>query len=293
MGRLSKEKKAAIDIELDKHKDIFSILGSCGGALYVDDLSSILERPVSTLRYHIKNSIALGLLNKDKIPVGSTKRDVIRLTRLAWGKLNVNRGMVSIQERTIERCLINAILNKYLNFEDKKNHFLSDLKIDDLKYSLFDEDTFHRKSIYSNLPSIKDNDKFLVEEYKLDIKNKNVYLKCYYIIKDLDKYNLRELSDVIDILVGIFEWYSSRNDCNFYYNKNYIKIDLSVVSEIDLNIDKAMKSIKKYKRYYYIFSKQKVNRADKVELYYSINFIFENHINFLKINKSNCCLDLM
>ena len=101
MARLTNEMSLAIDKEINKHNDIFEALKCCGGALYIEDLAIILNKPVSTLKYQIKNSIELELLDRVKSPSGRVKKDVLRLTERCWNKLGVNRGKVSVQKHSI------------------------------------------------------------------------------------------------------------------------------------------------------------------------------------------------
>ena len=283
MARLTNEMSLAIDKEINKHNDIFEALKCCGGALYIEDLAIILNKPVSTLKYQIKNSIELELLDRVKSPSGRVKKDVLRLTERCWNKLGVNRGKVSVQEETLNRCLYKAILNKHLNFRSKKEELLKDLCVEKLKDSIIDRnnEVYNLKSIAENLHKIEKSNKFLVKDYCLDIENKKIYLDFYYVNRRLRETDFRELKEFIDLIVGIFEWYCFDNDRDFFRSDNYIKMNLTVVTEDSYNTKDKLKDIKKHIRNYHPFSKQTF-RA-KTELFYSIAFIFDNNINLLHI----------
>lgn len=285
MARLTKEISLAIDKEINKHNDIFETLKNCGGVLYLEDFAAILDKPSSTLKYQIKNSLELELLEVLKSPVGKTKKDVIRLTDRCWRKLGINRDKVSVQEETIDRCLYRAILNKNLDFNSRKEELLNDLRVEDLKYSIIDRNNefYNLKSIAENLHKIEESNKLLIKDYCLDVENKKVYLDFYYVNRKLRKSDLRELNEFIDISVGLFEWYCFYRDKDFFRSDNYIKMNLTVVTEDSYNTKDKLKDIKKHIRNYHPFSKQTF-RA-KTELFYSIAFIFDNNINFMKIDK--------
>ena len=286
MARLSKELIMAIDKEIEKHKDIFNVLKNCGGILYLTDLAILLDKPSSTLKYQIKNSVKLELLEISKSPCGRTKRDVVRLTTRTWRKFNINREKVSIQDITIDRCLFKAIINKRLNFMSKKEDLLRELDLDGLKYSIIDGNRKHynTKSLSENHYKIKKSNKILIKDYRLDIENKDVFLDFYYVSRRLSDIEFSELKEFIDIVVGLYEYYCYRNDNDFYSINNYVKMNLSVITEDDFNTDDKLKEIKNHKRNYHSFTKQKISR--KKDLFYSIKFIFNNKINFIRIDKN-------
>lgn len=287
IARLSKEKVKAINKEISKNSDVFKVLNDCGGALYVEDLANILGKPISTLKYQIKKSIELKLLYKIKSPVGTTSKDVIRLTDGGWRRLGVNRGMVSAQDNTVDICLYRAILNKNLNFNSIKKELLSDLKIEDIKKTVVDSNNaaYNLKSISENIYKIEKSNKLLVKDYYLDVENKKVYLDFYYVNRKLKANDFMQLIEFIDMLIGIFEWYCFWHDDDFFHCNNYIKMNLTVITEDSYNPNDKLKAIKKYTRNYHAFTKERCKFKPK--LFYSIGFIFDNKINFMKIDKDN------
>lgn len=287
IARLSKETVEAINKEISKNNDVFEVLKTCGGALYVEDLANLLGKPISTLKYQIKKSIELKLLYKIKSPVGTTSKDVIRLTDSGWRRLGVNRGMVSAQDDTVDTCLYRAILNKNLNFNSRKEELLSDLKIEDIKKSIMDSNIpgYNLKSISENIYKIEKSNKLLVKDYCLDVKNEKVYLDFYYVNRTLKASDLSDLKEIIDILIGIYEWYCSSKDIDFFDCDNYIKMNLTVITEDSYDANKRLKDIKKHIRNYHGYSKEVLN--SNVNLFYSIGFIFDNEINFMKIDKDS------
>ena len=162
---------------------------------------------------------------------------------------------------------------------------LKDLCVEKLKDSIIDRnnEVYNLKSIAENLHKIEKSNKFLVKDYCLDIENKKIYLDFYYVNRRLRETDFRELKEFIDLIVGIFEWYCFDNDRDFFRSDNYIKMNLTVVTEDSYNTKDKLKDIKKHIRNYHPFSKQTF-RA-KTELFYSIAFIFDNNINFMKIDK--------
>ena len=125
-----------------------------------------------------------------------------------------------------------------------------------------------------------------MKDYCLDVENKKVSLDFYYVNRYLKATDLRELKEIIDMMIGIYEWHCHFNDRDFFNCKNYIKMNLTVVTEDSYDASDKLKDIKKYVRSYHGFSKEEL-RSD-VNLFYSIGFIFDNKINFIKIDKDNC-----
>lgn len=290
IARLSKETVEAINKEISKNSEVFEVLKGCGGALYVEDLANILDKPMSTLKYQIKKSIELKLLYKIKSPIGTTSKDIIRLTDSGWRRLGVNRGMVSVQDNTVDICLYKAILNKNLSFNSIKEELLRDLKIEDIKKTVVDSNikAYSLKSISENIYKIEKSNKLLVKDYCLDIENKRVYLDFYYVNRKLKTDDFKQLIEFIDMLIGIFEWYCFWHDQDFFHCNNYIKMNLTVITEDSYNTSDKLKAIKKYTRNYHAFTKERCSFRPK--LFYSIGFIFDNKINFMKIDKDNYSL---
>lgn len=286
MARISTDLIKNIEKEIEKHQDVFNILKRCGGVLYLTDLAVISDKPVSTLKYQIKKSIELDLLEVLKSPCGKTKRDVVRLTTRAWRKLGCNRTKVTVQDEIIDRCLFKAILNKHLGFVSKKEDLFLKLNLESLKDSVVDMPNKHykTKSLYDNYSKILSNNKISIKNFILDIDNKNVFLDVVYVTRKLSSTEFLELKELIDMLIGLIEFYCYKHDDNFYSNDNYIKINLAVVTENELDRNEKMREIKIHKRNYHSFTKQKL--SSKVDLFYSINFIFDNKIDFMCVDKN-------
>ena len=279
MARPTKELTEQRDEMIKEYRNIFQVLRKCGGGLYVNDLAKIVEVAESTLMYRLKKCVNLELVRIDMIPQGLTRKNIVRLTRVGWIRLNQNRGECGYQENTLDFFFYRAIYNKYFSDRDLKDDFIKE--VIDVADSHFNKKTletldkdrkvYNQQSIRENL-SLLNKTNFFIKDYFLS-KNM-IRLNIHYINRKIDP---KAVAQLMDLIVGTLEMYSFLVDEEYYHTKSNIKIDFEIISESKTNKIELCKYIKKYKRNFYAFTKEK---SKKPNMYNSFKYSFKNKIEF-------------
>lgn len=262
MGRLSLEDKKKRDQLILKYNKYMELLKNSEGCLFLIDMAKLLNEENYITRYALEILEKNKLVSIDVIETETVAKAVVRLTRIGWLSVKVDRDMVAINSAKLEESLFYAIIyiwNKETNqiddriglndvfYEDVKNLLKGHSQLNSRYYEIIDIDKLFNKDKKKN----KKN-KFIITDYNLADKKK--YINIIYYEKII---YVKELILFLDHLTGLLELYNFEKlgIGEFLSRKGLdVKINLTVISQKDILKTDLLTPLQNHGRLYHYYS---------------------------------------